>query len=646
MKKLYIFGAFALAVLALAACNKEAEIVPAVQEDNITITATREDGATRTVVQPDGKSVWWSAAETIDLFYGPGETGAQFVGENSEPAASATFKGNLERSASLDEYPAAARHYFGIYPSSSDNKVGSDGSVCLTLRSAQTAVAGTFESNLFPAVAVSDTTTMRFLNVAGGIKFSIGEDNVTSVVIRGNASEAIAGRVVVEFGDAWIPTVANVLSGSTEVTVSAPEGGFVKGESYYAVLLPCKFESGITFTLNHASGDPVVIVSEKALEVKRGVIGKVGELKSMPALKVERLWGKYSTADSSWNEYFGGAVNSDRNVAMDDEYIYIAEANKTKNLWALKVEDGSLYKALPTSTVKDAGTFYLSCPRVMNLSGEPVLVVCNMTEDASSSPLYLYVYQNGIEEEPTAIKLINGAGRLGDTFTFWGASATNSADGQGLSKGMIYFDAMFSGDGIRIWKTNGWAKGSLPSMDQAVQSRYGFDNGSSAGGAFWTYPENKDAGIWGARNYEVKSVYGSVAAGAPNLWSATGNQLSNTVCEVIESGWYTSVPSYQFFSYNGHRYVAYTRQVGGNDGRLIILEGDATEAWSSIITNHKVVYNAAIQEDAENQGEYNTSVRSSGNNAMDLCIRVKEDGVYLVCLKQNVGLSLFKMTAN
>lgn len=115
---------------------------------------------------------------------------------------------------------------------------------------------------------------------------------------------------------------------------------------------------------------------------------------------------------------------------------------------------------------------------------------------------------------------------------------------------------------------------------------------------------------------------------------------------MIESGWYTSVPSYQFFSYNGHRYVAYTRQVGGNDGRLIILEGDATEAWSSIITNHKVVYNAAIQEDAENQGEYNTSVRSSGNNAMDLCIRVKEDGVYLVCLKQNVGLSLFKMTAN
>lgn len=87
------------------------------------------------------------------------------------------------------------------------------------------------------------------------------------------------------------------------------------------------------------------------------------------------------------------------------------------------------------------------------------------------------------------------------TFSFWGASATNSADGQGLTKGMLYFDSMFKNDGIRIWKT---------------------------------------------------------------VWNK-GNQTENSVTEEIESGWYKSVPCYQFFTYNNKRYVAYTRQVDGYD---------------------------------------------------------------------------------
>ena len=486
---------------------------------------------------------------------------------------------------------------------------------------------------------------MTFMNVAGGIKFSVGVDDVQSVSFSGNASETLAGIATVAFRDG-IPVVQSVTSPATEVVVNAPEGGFVKGKEYYAILLPGKLASGITITMTRTGGDPVVIVSEKAQEVKRGIIGKVGELAEQgPKLTVERLWGKYSTADASWNEYFGGSVNSDRNVAMDDNYIYIAEANKTKNLWALNVADGSLYKALPTSTVKEAGTFYLSCPRVMNLSGEPVLVVCNMTEDASNAnaPLYIYVYENGIEAEPAAIKLIYGAGRLGDTFSFWGASATNSADGQGLSRGLLYFDAMFADDGVRIWKTT-WSKGSLPTADQSVQVRYKFDNGNIDAAAFWAYPDAKDAGIWGARNYVRNSLYATVAPGAPNLWNATGNQTENTVCTDISSGWYVSVPCYQYFTFNGKRYIAYTRQVDGNDGRLIILEGETTDSWETIMTNHNVVYQAAIQEEAENQSEYNTSPRSSGNQGMDLCIRVKDDGVYLVCVKQNVGLSLFKMS--
>lgn len=629
-----IYSLIAVAALIIAGCTTEKEFVPGNGGETV-ITAVRDPSAVRSVVQEDGKSIWWSAAETIDVFYGGGSTAVTFTGQNDVPSATADFKGNLDIKAenTVDIY--------AVYPSAASNAVSADGEITLALSSTQTAVAGTFADGAFPAVAVSKTKTMAFCNVAGGIKFSIAEDGVTEVAFESNGDESLAGIAHVVFEDG-VPVLKSVESPLRCVTVMAPQGGFVKDVNYYAAILPVKLSAGITITLKRGDKEPITIVSNKSKTLKRGVIANVGDLEK--PVTVTRLWGKFSTKEVAWNEYFGGTPGTDRNVAMDDDYIYIAETNKTKKLWALNVADGSLYKALPTTTVKEEGTFYLSCPRVINFEGVPTLVVCSMTEDIWTVPLNLYVYENGIEEEPTAVSMTAyGGGRMGDTFSFWGASATNSADGQGLTKGLLYFDSMFKNDGIRIWKTV-WNKGNLPKTTQEVQSRYAFDNGNTCAGAFWTFPDTKDAGVWGARDFEARSAYGCVKTGAPNLWNASGNQTENSVTEEIESGWYKSVPCYQFFTYNNKRYVAYTRQVDGSDGRLIILQGKADEAWKDIITNHKVVYQAAIQENAENKDEYDSSPMGSINNAMDLCIRVKQDGVYLACVKQSVGLSLFKLS--
>lgn len=365
-----------------------------------------------------------------------------------------------------------------------------------------------------------------------------------------------------------------------------------------------------------------------------------------PSMKVKRVWGKYSTGEAAWNSYLTGFNgNADRNVTMDDHYIYIAEAKAgVKKIWALSKEDGSFVKNLPTESVKDAGTFPLCCPRVMKLGDDYVLTVSNMTENALEDNLYLYVYENGIDAEPTAVQLRGATnGRLGDTFSYWGASATNSSDGKGLSKGLLYFDGN-TNSGISIFRVE-WTKGSLPA-ERYVSSRYGFDNGNTAVGAFWTYPENKDAGVWGGRSSAadpVQSAFGSVKSDAPNLWNASGDQTANTECSVITSGYFNNVAAYQFFAFNGKRYVAYAKQVDGADGRLIIIEGEATDEWSAIINARKVVYQAAIQEAAEMQDEYNGSPQSSGHSGMDLNIRVGADAVDIVVLKQNVGLSLFRM---
>ena len=468
------------------------------------------------------------------------------------------------------------------------------------------------------------------------VKLSFSPGASVTVVSATEDLTAIPGKA----GEVEVALVSNV-----EIELETPAVDWVS-----AVLTKANYT--LTLTVTENTGDSPreaelhllrTDTKEVVQTIKLVQLSKTAE----PTLKVKRVWGKYSTGDAAWNKYLSGFnQNADRNVTMDDNYIYIAEAKPgVKKIWALSKADGSFVKNLPTESVKDAGTFPLCCPRVMKLGDDYVLTVSNMTENALEDNLYLYVYENGTDAEPTAVQ-IKGAtnGRLGDTFSYWGASATNSSDGKGLTKGLLYFDGS-SNTGVSVVRVE-WTKGNIPA-DRYVSSRYGFDNKNTAVGAFWTYPGNKDAGIWGGRSSAddpVQSAYGSVKSDAPNLWNASGDQTGNTECTVIENGYYNNVTAYQFFSFNGKRYIAYAKQVDGADGRLIILEGAESDEWPAIINAHQVVYQAAIQEEAEMQAEYNGSPLSSGHSGMDLNIRVVADGVDIVVLKQNVGLSLFKMS--
>ena len=103
-----------------------------------------------------------------------------------------------------------------------------------------------------------------------------------------------------------------------------------------------------------------------------------------------------------------------------------------------------------------------------------------------------------------------------------------------------------------------------------------------------------------------------------------------------------------FISYNDKRYVAYTNQPADNDGRFYVLEGEATDSWDSIMQSQKVIYSAVIQNDTESFGgeleDVQGSPKGSTHNGMDLYARKVGDDVLIAVVKQNVGLSLFRMT--
>lgn len=345
-------------------------------------------------------------------------------------------------------------------------------------------------------------------------------------------------------------------------------------------------------------------------------------------LSIRRVWGKYSTSADAWSSYMPGfTANSDRNVSLDGNYIYIAETNTTKHLWAISLQDPETYKLLPVGTVADAGIFNLSCPRVLKNSdetingGNDVLVVSNMIEGDPT----LYFYVNGIDADPVAVKANTWASRrLGDTFTYYGT----------LQDGVFFFKDFNSAQGTVTFPL----KFKATTANVYLTARLVAPAVTGAG-AYFPYPGDNGHGVCSVRGEAVAQLVSTDA----NFLTKEG-AVTPTLTDL--NGYYTNT-AFRFIEFKGKRYIAYTRQVSSADGRLFVIKGDASESWASILDKRDVVYHAAIQNDSEQDGIDETpSPMYSGNSGMDLDTYVTDDAVFIAVVKQNVGLSLFELTDN
>ena len=618
MKK-YIFIA-ALAVLSLAACNKEKDIVPSGNEE-ITIIATRDESSTRTAVQENGTSVWWSAAEKIDVFYGPGDTPAVFTGQNTEPASTATFKGELTIE------PGSGKSFYAVYPSSSVSSVLANGEISLRLDSMQAGAAGTFADGVFPAVAISDTKTLAFRNIAGGIKFSVGEDNVSEVTFEANGGEILAGNICVALVDGK-PEVTYVDSPTNWVTVAAPDGGFVKGQSYYAAMLPATLAEGITITLKRGSQEPLTIESTKSQTIKRGVFGKIGELSVPKTLEIENVWVMYSTKDGAWNEYYGGTPGTDRNIAMDDEYVYIAESTTTPKLWAISIADHNQVKAVNIEGVT-GGTHPLCCPRVIKNTdpavngGKDILSCSSLTRGGEDPKLYMWL--NGIDNAPHAITLTTWAtgAWYGDTFTVSGT----------LQDGILFFDKTGgSANGVVTFNMAGVPGDKLYLLKRiAFNDALGRHDGVCA---YYPFPGNDNAGIYSpGRGQELRGYHASFTGDL----KSEGNAAYTPTLTKLEytEGRNGYVLGYNYLEWEGKRYVIYGKQPDVSNGYVYVLEGGATDDWLSIINFAPVKFRRDL---AVTSGSL-----TSANSGMDVTARIVNGSLYFAAQKQNVACGLYRL---
>ena len=350
--------------------------------------------------------------------------------------------------------------------------------------------------------------------------------------------------------------------------------------------------------------------------------------------KVEKLWELLSTEGSAWNEAFGGTPGSDRNVAIDGDYVYIAEFGGSKQIWAIDITNPSNVQSVNNSAIKDEGYdgwIFLACPRVVRREdGSPILLVSNLSTGTTG---WLYAYENGIDEEPKCIQLDQyGAGRrLGDTFTTYGV-----------------YEHLFLIFGS-FWG-NGFVTFQLPpnaSNVSGLWNRYACNiNGV---GAYYPYPEDLTQGIFALRD-EARVQYMTVNATEEELWATSSWAPAATLTRLNYSG-YTfpneetvgmngSAAGYNFVEFNGKRYVIYARETMNTKlGQLWIREGEEGQDWAHIlgIQDEDEDYQDCFYTDSFEGGQAAT------NSAVDVAVWETGSEVYIAVDKQRSGLALYRM---
>lgn len=293
MKK-NLFYVAAVAALALSCAKETVDVSPAGLPEGKEVILTAgfsDEDDTRTVRQSDGK-VFWSAGDEISVVRGTNTVGNKFVSTNTSPAPRAGFQGTM---------PSGSGAFWAIHPYADD--VYFDGTYLVaTLPDKQEAVADTFADDLFMSVAYSETESLTFCHVVGGIKFSVTQPGVKKVILTATGEEPLAGLMGIK-NENNRPTFWAWGSTQSQIELAPASGTFEVGKAYYFVTLPMELSSGFSLYFEKKDGTFAFRNVSKAITIDAGRFKTLMEADK--GLKYEKEFFEYGPSSVSLPQYGG-----------------------------------------------------------------------------------------------------------------------------------------------------------------------------------------------------------------------------------------------------------------------------------------------------------------------------------------------------
>lgn len=340
------------------------------------------------------------------------------------------------------------------------------------------------------------------------------------------------------------------------------------------------------------------------------------------------LWGKYTgTSKTSWftSTEIAGNENGDRNVAVDDKYVYVPDCHKVGgnySVFRFSIEDGSVDK-VKAPAAPEVGDGFTSCTaKIMKNGvesingGKDFLVVTNMTQSGS---LVLYAYTNGTDEEPQKVTLVGGADRIGDKISIYG----NLKDGVEIlalnwSTGKSVYSFKFQGE--------------IP--ESVTGTTISVDCTTTGTGGFYMHPSDRNKAI------------ATTTGGSYFMTSSDGASYTTEPWTAGFAGM-AECHDFSYFTINDTEYIAYVQRIiGETKGKAVILENkEGVQGFKEILEKSDdpkppVAFSSPTADATD--FEVSSSV-PMGHSALGLSIYETETAVYMAALQQSGGLSVYKL---
>ena len=465
--------------------------------------------------------------------------------------------------------------------------------------------------------AVVEAEVIKVSNIAAGAQMLVFADNgegktsIKKVVFASESYsvEAVDYVIPAEGGQVVVKGVSNV-----------PFEVFIPAEATWLTQVVAKSPFELTFTADKNEGEER---SAKVDFIRQGteeVLMSVTIAQPVAKAFAELVWDAAVP--------FGGG--QDRNMTMDSEYVYVAQAAGGNGaIKAISIADPTQVKDVKVTTYTpaglDNGTHAVTCVRMLPNTdpavngGKDVLVGSNLTLGDGSEKLTVYVWSNGIDADPNYFVIDSGVRRLGDKFTVKGT----------YQSGELYFFDF--NDGNTVIRVN---------MKDGVAGLWGTPELAYATGRF-AMP------VAGASNIGECTIHPDATfdgEGNPSAALLTTNAVNGFFTQdagnaFVASAWgtdpkLTQTWGYNFFEHGGKDCIAYVKVAGDRNSAALNIIEDVNGAadFKGTLEAQKVLFTAPVN-----------GTGNAGHGLGD-CATVVIDGTrYIAVMAQNIGISLYKL---
>ena len=281
MKRFALF--LGLATALLASCStKEIDFKTPLQDDVVfyaSFEQPSEDG-TRVYANED-LLLRWTADDRISIFNrNTFNQQYRFTGETGDNA------GGFDKVAGSEFATGnAIPHVVSVYPYQSTTKISESESLTLTLPAEQHYAENSFGPGASTMVSVTADNFLQYKTVGGYLRLRLYGDgvSVSSITLKGNNGEKLAGKATVTMPLDGTPTVTLAEDATDQITMTCDTPvalGATAEESkdFWFVVPPVTFSKGFSITINASSGWMFEKTTDKTISIERNKLSKMSPI--------------------------------------------------------------------------------------------------------------------------------------------------------------------------------------------------------------------------------------------------------------------------------------------------------------------------------------------------------------------------------